>query len=106
MRNSYLTKWSPSLSFIAWILIGLMVCGSLVNYLAGPEASGICVELRVLELEDDRVDVLDIAYIPASGHLWTCCVAFPGDLLLNHSLDVWSAEQSIHFERGPPPTNV
>jgi hypothetical protein len=104
MRTSLLTERSYFATLIAWILIGLMTGGTLVDYLAGPEPSGICTELRVLELEDDKVDGLDIAYIPASGHVWTCSDALPGDIPLavdcdaRHTFPTWATDR-LSFNR-------
>ncbi|MCC6510031.1 MAG: hypothetical protein IT423_13070 [Pirellulaceae bacterium] len=99
-RTSY--EYPSKLVAIAWLLIGLMVAGSLVDYWAARATSSMCAESRVLELEDDRSDVQDVLSLQPGGTLWLSPPTFFGDVPRCRYVDFWSALQAAHLERGPP----
>lgn len=92
------TKYWP----IAWILIGLMVGGSLVDYLAAQHQAGVCTELRLLEQEDDRADISDLLFVPTHGTWGASTPRVSEEIVESPRLDIWAAQQAAHFERGPP----
>ncbi len=95
------SRFSPKYIPIAWILVGLMVGGSLFDYLATRHLPGFCIEQR-LEQEDDRSDLSDLFYVPTQTN-W--CMSSPrlADVLIEvPKLNIRSAHQAARFERGPP----
>ncbi len=87
---------------IAWILIGLLIGGSLFDYLATSQQSGACIELRVLEQEDNRSDVSDLVYIHFQNTWFFSSDTLADDFLVLPKLDIWSGQQAAHLQRGPP----
>ena len=95
-------RFSPKFLPIAWILVGLMVGGSLFDYLATRHTADVCVELRILEQEDDRADFSDLMFVPTHG---SYCFSLPRisvELVESPRLNIWTARQAAHWERGPP----
>lgn len=79
-----------------------MVGGSLFDYLATKQTAGVCVELRILEQEDDRSDLSDLLFVPICG---TWCLSSPSlreEAVEIPTLDIWAVQLAAHRERGPP----
>lgn len=79
-----------------------MVGGSLVDYLATQHPTGVCIELRLLEQEDDRADLSDLLFVPTHGTWYVSVPRVSEEFVESPRLDIWAAQQAAHFERGPP----
>jgi hypothetical protein len=87
---------------ITWLLIGLLLSGSLVNCLPVLKDSVVFSEERVLETDDDRSDAKDIDF--------AICVEFSefstsqtwSELQVFCFKQFSSQEFSSNSERGPP----
>ncbi len=83
-------------------MIGLMVGGALIEYVAHSHCSTVCVEERLVESEDGRVDLVDLCFMPAAN-------AFIDPLSISFfcsdaSVSIFT-DQAIgeaHSQRGPP----
>ena len=106
MLSKLSLRFSPKYLPIAWILIGLMVSGSLFDYLTTKQLSDVCVELRILEQEDDRADFSDLLFVPTQGTWCLSVPRMPEELIEFPRLEIWSVPQAANFERGPPTLNL
>lgn len=95
-------RFSPKFLPIAWILVGLMVGGSLFDYLASQHTTGVCVELRILEQEDDRSDFSDMLFVPIHGSYCLSLLGISVELVESPRLHIWTVRQAAHLKRGPP----
>ncbi len=76
--------------------------GSLFDYWASQQSAGVCVELRVLEQEDDREDLSDILFVATPSSVCWFWPRVSEDLVESPKLDIRLYQQAAHCERGPP----
>jgi hypothetical protein len=86
---------------IALILIGLMSGGALLCYLSRSHTN-FCLEERVLETEDGRLDVLALVFIQPKTVSVCALPRVRFETVAIALVDPRSAHQAAHLQRGPP----
>ncbi len=96
---------SVVLPIFAWLLIGLMSGGLLIEYLTTQNDSAACLEERVervLESEDGRFDLSDAHFIAGPGCELASRPVFWAESFCWRHADLWSSHRWTHSQRGPP----
>jgi hypothetical protein len=92
----------PVYLIIAWFTTGLMLIGPAVSFLGADERSAICVDERVLESDEERIDFggLELGLISILHPRLDKTIVSP--LIVYEGVDICTNVCLVHFQRGPP----